>query len=121
MKDQRFEQCLMDEEGVAWDNVKAVINGVLGVHRVNGWHILVEEMLQSFEKIGVNMSLKVHFMHHHQDQFARQMPTESDEHGERFHQVTAQLEHWYSGKKLNSLLADLCWNLLPEFLDEDDD
>jgi hypothetical protein len=47
------------------------------------------------------------------------LPSESDEHGERFHQVSAQLEHWYSGKKLNSLLADLCWNLQSEVDDED--
>ena len=54
------------------------------------------------------MSLKIHFPNYHQDYFDRQLPLESDEHGERFHQVSAQLEHWYSGKRLNSLLADLC-------------
>ena len=46
------------------------------------------------------MSLKIHFLHCHPDKFAEQSPAESDEHGERFHQVTARLEHWYSGKKL---------------------
>lgn len=110
-KDTEFEQCLTAEEAVAWDNLRAVIDGVLGIHRIVGWNVLVENMLESFEKIKVNMSLKVHFMHHHQDQFQMQLPTESDQHGERFHQVTAQLEHWYNGKRLNSLLADICWNL----------
>ncbi|XP_031637300.1 uncharacterized protein LOC116349837 [Contarinia nasturtii] len=80
MKDDQFEQCLLEEEGVAWDNLKAVIEGAL-------------------------------------DKLEMQ---ESDEHGERFHQVTAQLEHWYSGKKQNLLLADLCWNLQMKSDDEDD-
>lgn len=118
MRDEQFENALPEEEEIAWDNLKAVIAGVLGNHREDNWRILVENMLQSFDNIGVNMSLKVHFMHHHQDEFANQMPCESDEHGERFHQISAQLEHWYSGKKINSLLADLCWNLQSEVDDE---
>lgn len=118
MKDRRFEQCLVDEESVAWDNLKAVIEGVLGIHRIDGWRTLVENMLDSFDIPNVNMSLKIHFMHHHQDQFEAQLPSESNEHGERFHQVSAQLEYWYSGKRLDSLLADLSWNLQTEFVED---
>ena len=62
------------------------------------------------------MSLKIHFLHYHQEYFDRQLLSES---GERFHQVSAQLEHWYSGKRLNSLLADFCWNLQSELDYED--
>ncbi|XP_031640029.1 uncharacterized protein LOC116351997 [Contarinia nasturtii] len=119
-KDAQFEQCLMEEEGVAWDNLKAFIEGVLGIHRAQNWRTLTDNMLDSFDILGVTMSLKIHFLHHHQDKLEIQASTESDEHGERFHQVTAQLEHWYSGKKLNSLLADLCWNLQMEPNDEDE-
>ena len=118
MRDNDFNSVLEEEELIAWDTLKAVIENVLGSHRSENWRVLVEDMLLSFENIGVRMSLKVHFMHHHQDHFDRQLPSESDEHGERFHQVSAQLEHWYSGKKLDSLLADLCWKLLMEQDDE---
>lgn len=114
MRDDHFDEFLSKEESVAWKNLKVVINEVLGVRRIEGWRTLVTKMLDSFKVIGVNMSLKVHFMHHHQDQFDAQLPSESDEHGERFHQVSAQLEHWYSGKRLNALLGDLCWNLQNE-------
>lgn len=117
--DEQFAECLMQEEGIAWDYLKDVIRKVLGNQRAENWRVLVEGMLDAFEIIGVNMSLKIHFLHHHQDTFDTQMPSESDEHGERFHQVSAQLEHWYSGKKLDSLLADLCWNLQME--QENDD
>lgn len=120
LKDEQFGESLNEAEATAWDNLKAVINDVLGGKRVDDWRILVNNMLDSFEAIGVNMSLKVHFMHYHQDHFAGQSPAESDEHGERFHQISAQLEHWHSGKMLSSLLADLCWNLqMAENSDED--
>lgn len=54
-------------------------------------------------------------MHCHVEKFAEQTSAESDEHGERFHQVTSRLEFWYSGKKLDSLLGDICWNLQEEY------
>lgn len=114
MRDDEFNKTLTEEELVGWNCLKDVIDRVLGIHRSPDWRIYVDNMLQAFEKINVNMSLKVHFLHYHQDHFDNQMPSESDEHGERFHQVSAQLEHWYSGKKLDSLLADLCWNLQME-------
>lgn len=114
MNDQRFEDSLSDLELVAWNCVKAVIENVLGIHRSDNWRIYVENMLDAFHKINVRMSLKIHFLHCHMDKFDEQSPAESDEHGERFHQVTARLEHWYSGKKLDALLGDICWNLQQE-------
>lgn len=114
MKNKEFETILTKQERIAWDSLKAVIQNCLGLHRSEDWKTLVDNMLASFESIGVHMSLKIHFLHYHKDHFSRQIPTESDEHGERFHQVAAPLEQWYCGKKLNSLLADLCWNLITE-------
>lgn len=119
MRNGAFDDCLSEDELIAWQNIKAVLENVIGNFRAHNWKSYVDNMLQSFEKINVNMPLKIHFLHYHQDYFNRQLPSESDEHGERFHQVSAQLEHWYSGKRLNSLLADLCWNLQSELDDED--
>lgn len=114
MKNNEFDNTLGDEEKIAWNSVKAVIHNCLGADRSEDWQLHINAMLASFENIGVSMSLKIHFLHYHMDHFGRQVPTESDEHGERFHQVAAPLESWYSGKKLNSMLADLCWNLIVE-------
>jgi len=38
----------------------------------------------------------------------------SDEHGERFHQDTSQVENPYSGKWSPNMLADYCWSLIRE-------
>lgn len=66
-------------------------------------------MLDCYQKIGASMTLKLHFLHHHLDEFLQQLPTESDEQGERFHQVIMPVERRFKGKKLDSLLAELCW------------
>lgn len=55
------------------------------------------------------MTLKLHFMHFHLDTFLAQLPQESDEQGERFHQVTMPMEKRFKGKKLDALLAEVCW------------
>lgn len=99
MKNKAFEDALSEQELVAWDCVKAVIENVLGVNRSPDWRKYIEDMISAFHLINVQMSLKIHFLHCHAEKFGEQSPAESDEHGERFHQVTARLEHWYSGKK----------------------
>lgn len=109
MKSNIFEDALSNEEAVAWDSIKAVINNFLGKHRAENYHILVVDMLDSFESLGVHMSLKIHFLHHHLDYFENQLSSESDEHGERFHQIALPMEIRYNKKKLNSLIADICW------------
>lgn len=67
------------------------------------------------------MTLKLHFLHHHFDEFLHQLPTESDEQGERFHQVTMPMEKRYKGKKLDALLAEVCWwsHKVSQYEDED--
>lgn len=119
-RDEPFENALSDIELMAWHCVKAVIQNVLGIHRSEIWRILIENMIDAFHLLNVKMSLKIHFLHSHVEKLAEQSPAESDEHGERFHQVTARLEHWYSGKKLHALLGDICWNLQEEEDDRED-
>jgi len=121
IKDRQFEDALSEQELVAWACVKAVIQKALGGQRSEDWRIHIEKMITAFHRLGVSMSLKIHFMHCHVEKFAQQSPAESDQHGERFHQVTASLEHWYSGKKLDSLLGDICWNLQQEIEETEDD
>jgi len=68
----------------------------------------VAKKIENLEKINVSMTLKLHFLHHHLDAFLRQLPAESDEHGERFHQVTMPMEKRYKSKKLDAMLAEVC-------------
>ena len=42
-------------------------------------------MLQNFQEMKINMSLKIHILHSHLDFFPENLGAVSDEHGERFH------------------------------------
>lgn len=68
----------------------------------------------SFRKIDVHISLKLYLLWSHHDEFEKQLPTESDEQGERFHQTIMEFEQRYKGKRLDSMLADFCWSIVTE-------
>lgn len=74
-------------------------------------------MVNAFELIGVHMSLKIHLLYAHHDVFEKQLPTESDEQGERFHQTIMEMESRYKGKRVDSMLADFCWSIAMELED----
>lgn len=111
MKCEKFTNVLTHNYRRTWDAIKAVIEGVLGKNRLQRDEVktLVKTMLSYFHKIKATMTLKLHFMHHHLDEFLQQLPSESDEQEERFHQVTMPMEKRYKGKKLDALLAEVCW------------
>lgn len=108
-KSDAFNLVLSQDELTAWNATKDVVENFLGKHRSQNYPVLVTNMLNAFSKINVNVSLKIHFMHHHLDYFGNQLASESDEHGERFHQIAMPMEIRYRGKKLDALLADICW------------
>lgn len=53
---------------------------------------LVLAMMESFKEIDVHMSLEIHLLHFHYDKFQEQLASESDEHGEKYHQVAMPFE-----------------------------
>lgn len=109
MRSEAFSQSLPADHAIAWDLMKAVFQGFLGKTRVANYRVLINDLMDAFSTIHVHMSLKIHFLHHHIDAFERQVPTESDEQGERFHQTCKPLEERFKGKNLQSFIADLCW------------
>lgn len=106
-----LERTLTQSQLNGWRALKKVIAGFLGKNRSADYNDSVQEMLYGFKVNKVHMSLKIHFMNSHMDAFARQLPTESDEQGERFHQVCKPFETNYKKKELLSLVSDLCWSL----------
>lgn len=64
--------------------------------------------------VGVNMSLKIHFLHSHLDFFPKNLGDESDEHGERFHQQMKVMERRYQGFWDEAMMGDYCWFLTRE-------
>jgi hypothetical protein len=75
-----------------------VVTGFLGSRRADNFKVLVEELLSSYQKLGCNMSLKIHFLSSRLDYFPVNCGSVSDENGERFHQDFSAMEGRYKGK-----------------------
>ena len=65
IKDEYFDKLLQGDEKAAWDSFKLVVKGFLGNRRAQNYEELVNNLLQSYQKLGCNMSLKIHFLHSH--------------------------------------------------------
>jgi len=73
IKDEYFDKFLQGEEKEAWDSFKFMVKGFLGNRRAQNYEELVNNLSQSYQKIGYNMSLKIHFLHSHLDFFFRRI------------------------------------------------
>jgi hypothetical protein len=107
------DKCIITgDEQRAWHALREVDTGFLGNRRADIYKDLVEELPSSYQKLGCNMSLKIHFLSSHLDYFPENCGSVCDEHGECFHQDFAAMEDRYKGKWSQSMLADYCWSLM---------
>jgi hypothetical protein len=83
---------------VAWDSFKFVVKGFLGNRRAQNYEELVNNLLQSYQKLGYNISLKIDFLHSHLYFFLESCGAVSDEYRECFHQDISSMEKRYQGK-----------------------
>jgi len=111
IKDEYFDKLLQRDEKAAWDSFKFVVKVFLENRRAENYEELVNNLLQSYHKVGYNVSLKTHFLHLHLDFFPENCGAVSDEHGEHFHQDISSMEKRYQGKWNCAMLADCCWTL----------
>jgi hypothetical protein len=65
-------------------------------------------------QMGVNMSLKIHFLHSHLDFFRKNLGSTSDEQGERFHHDLKFFGDQHKGFWDESMLGDYCWSVIRE-------
>jgi len=72
---------------------------------------LYKILMDSYEQLEFNMSLKMHFLFSHLDFFPLNFGALSDKHGERFHQDISVMEHRYIGKWSAAILGDYCWTI----------
>lgn len=114
-----FEASLSEIEKEAWTCMKVVIANFLGNNRAPNYIELIDQMLTAFQKMGVNMSLKIHFLADHLDFFPANLGAFSDEHGERFHQEIAIIEKRFKGKDLVSMIFEYMWYLCRSTSQED--
>ena len=54
--------------------------------------------MNAYEKMGCRMSLKLHILHSHIDEFKDNLGDYSEEQGERFHQNVKSFEEQYKGQ-----------------------
>ena len=117
IKDPEFTRYMMDTEYDAWQAFVSVVKWFLGNIRDQDYVNLVNRLLESFHKLGCNMSIKVHFLHSHLDKFPINLGDVSDEQGERFHQDIKRMEELYQGRYDRNMMADYCWSLKRDCLD----
>jgi len=98
LRDEVFERIITGDEQRAWHAFREVVTGFLGNRRADNYKDRVEELLSSYQKLGCNMSLKIHFLNSHLEFFPENCGSVSDKHSERFHQDFAAMEGRYKGK-----------------------
>ena len=89
-----------------------VIQNFLGNRKADNYKLVVNIMLLlAFCDLGCNMSIKLHFLNSHLDQFPENLGAVSDEQGERFHQDLMMMEERYQGRWDRNMMADYCWSI----------
>jgi hypothetical protein len=65
MKDENFDAQLNETERAAWNSFKTVCRDFFGNKKADNYTKLVDTLLKCYQKLGCNMSLKMHFLHSH--------------------------------------------------------
>jgi hypothetical protein len=111
-RDPLFDLILSDDKKAAWIAFRHVATGFVGNVKASNFRKLVEDLITFYEKLGCNMSLKMHFLHSHLDSFPVNCSAISDKHSECFHQDISVMENRYNGRWNAAMLADYCWMVL---------
>jgi len=72
-------------------HLKIFVKNVLGNRKAPNYREIVGELLQSYQDMGCNMSLKIHFLDSHLYFVPDNIVAVSDEHGEPFYQDISAL------------------------------
>ena len=86
-----FLQKLSDVERAAWTSFVFVVKGFVGNHKTENYREIVDKLVDTYKSMGCRMSLKLHVLHSHLDDFKENMGNYSEQ-GEIFHQDVSSLE-----------------------------
>lgn len=111
VNDEAFERSMNRRERLAWQACVDVQRNLLGNHKAPDYEEKARNLVRRFFEIGGNMSVKLHFIASHIDEFPDNCGDYSEEMGERFHQDLKTMEDRYKGRWDVAMLADYCWNL----------
>jgi len=89
---------------------------LLGNEKAENYSEIAQDLISSYCVLGLNLSMELHFLHNRLDFFpSENTGTVSNEHGERCHQNTSQMEKRYSEKWIPNTLPDYCWSLIKRY------
>jgi hypothetical protein len=106
INDPHFITSVNEIESCAWSSFVLVVKNFLGNKKADSYTQLVEDKLFHFNRLGCNMSVKVHYLHSHLDRFPEDLGDLSEEQGERFHQGIKTMEARYQGRWDAHMVAD---------------
>ena len=86
----------------------------LGNEKAENYSEIAQDLISSYCALGYNMSMELNFLHTHLEFFPENTGTFSNEHGERFHQNSSQMEKRYSEEWIPNTLPDYCWSFIKE-------
>lgn len=108
------EAILTDEEREAYLSLKRVCEQFLGNHRSENYRELIKSMLSAYKNLHINVTVKMHLLLCHIDQFPSNCGQFSDEQGERAHQDLQNIEKRFKGKSEVHAMGTYCWELVRE-------
>ena len=111
MQDENFILSMNPLKADAWRVFVGVVQNFLGNRRAANFDEVIQNMLDAYQRLGANMSIKVHFLHNHLDRFPANRGDVSDEQGERFHQDIKEMETRYQVRWDARMMADYCWSI----------
>ena len=76
-----FIDSLLEEENNAWTTFVDVVRNFLGNRRAENFEEMVRRLLRSYHQLGCSMSIKIHFLFSHLEQFPDNLGDYSDEQG----------------------------------------
>lgn len=116
MANDDFTNSLPRELRAAWNSFKDLVENFLGNHKSPNYQQVVNKLIKSYEQIGANMTVKLHFFKCHLDFFDDGcLGRVSDEQGERFHKEIAIAQSRFKGRSTDAkMLADYCWLIANE-------
>jgi len=100
-KNQQFEAVLSDKENAARQSFEKVSNGFLGNFKAANFKELVQDLMDSYEQLGCNMLLEMHFVFSLLNFFPLKFDAVSDEQGSA---SIKTFRWWSTGTKGNGAL-----------------
>lgn len=109
-----FEKVQPTQFKKAWSSYVAVVENFLGNNRATSYKKDCRELIVNYCNQGCLMSVKLHYIDQHVDDFPENCGKLGEESGERFHQDIKLCEDKFSQYYNKAMIMDYCWFLIDE-------